>query len=94
MAIMLLTLLVLSSLSWALSDFNQWPHQRVALPDVSIHLRYFGNGPPLILLHGFPEHSVCYYYLVVCFSKLILTAAAHMVQSGPNSGSEIHSDCS
>jgi hypothetical protein len=40
------------------SSFNHWPHLRIALPDVSIHLRYYGSGPPLMLVHGFPEHSV------------------------------------
>jgi hypothetical protein len=42
-----------------LSDFRTWPHQRIALSDVSIHFRYYGNGPPLLLIHGYPEHSVC-----------------------------------
>ena len=46
------------------SSFNDWPHLRVALPDVSIHLRYYGSGPPLMLVHGFPEHSVSPSYCV------------------------------
>lgn len=39
--------------------FDSWPHQRIRLPDVNIHFRYAGSGPPLLLVHGFPQYSVC-----------------------------------
>lgn len=42
----------------AIVPFDQWAHQRVALKDVNIHFRYSGTGPPILLVHGFPEHSV------------------------------------
>lgn len=38
--------------------FGSWPHQRIRLPDVNIHFRYAGSGPPLLLVHGFPQYSV------------------------------------
>lgn len=38
--------------------FDDWEYQRVALKDVNIHFRYAGKGPPLLLVHGFPQHSV------------------------------------
>ena len=42
----------------AVVPFDDWQHQRVVLKDVSIHLRYQGTGPPLVLVHGYPQHSV------------------------------------
>ncbi len=57
-ALLLITLAFISRAEAAISNFNDWPHLRVSLPDVSIHLRYYGAGPPLLLIHGYPEHSV------------------------------------
>ncbi|OAP59345.1 hypothetical protein AYL99_06643 [Fonsecaea erecta] len=42
----------------ALTNFDDWAHQRVALDKVSIHLRYAGSGPPILLLHGSPQFSL------------------------------------
>lgn len=47
-----------SSVAHSLQDFDSWAHQRVALDDVSIHLRYAGSGPPLLLVHGNPQYSL------------------------------------
>lgn len=54
---LLLTLLA-SAFTSALSSFDDWPHLRVALQDVSIHLRYFGTGPPILLVHGNPQYGL------------------------------------
>lgn len=55
----LATIFCLFSLSFAqLSNFDDWDHQRIQLEDVSIHFRYHGSGPPLLLVHGFPQHSL------------------------------------
>ena len=52
-------LILLTQLTLAeIVPFNDWQYQRVALKDVSIHLRYHGTGPPVLLIHGYPEHSV------------------------------------
>lgn len=45
----------------ALSNFDDWPHLRVQLDDVSIHARYYGSGPPILLVHGFPQHSLTWH---------------------------------
>jgi len=48
----------LYSLANALQPFDEWSHGRIQLQDVSIHFRYSSSGkPPLLLIHGFPEHS-------------------------------------
>ena len=52
------TLLIFSSLAAALQDFHSWGHERIQLEDVSIHFRYSDGGkPPILLVHGSPEHS-------------------------------------
>jgi hypothetical protein len=59
--------------------FDQWSHGRVQLNDVSIHFRYAGSGPPLLLVHGNPQHSVCAwskYNLVFSHSRNFLALLA------------------
>ena len=41
-----------------LVPFDDWLYQRVALPDIDIHFGYAGSGPPVLLVHGYPEDSV------------------------------------
>ncbi|KAK5725936.1 hypothetical protein LTR15_004126 [Elasticomyces elasticus] len=49
------------AVAFALQPFSTWEHERIQLPDVSIHFRYSASGkPPLLLVHGFPEHSRCW----------------------------------
>ena len=43
--------------------FDDWEHLRIDSGNVSIHARYAGTGPPLMLVHGFPEHSLTWYYV-------------------------------
>ncbi|KAK5703857.1 hypothetical protein LTR97_002870 [Elasticomyces elasticus] len=52
---------LLPAVAFALQPFNTWEHERIQLIDVSIHFRYSASGkPPLLLVHGFPEHSRCW----------------------------------
>lgn len=51
--------------------FDEWEHQRVALKDVNIHFRYAGQGAPLLLVHGFPQHSVSEGFLALPIIQLI-----------------------
>ncbi|OCL03335.1 alpha/beta-hydrolase [Glonium stellatum] len=44
-----------------LAPFDNWAHQRVQLKDVSIHFRYAGTGPPILLVHGNPQHSLTWH---------------------------------
>jgi pimeloyl-ACP methyl ester carboxylesterase len=60
---MLLRKLFVSSLPFighaaTLTSWDDWEHGRVALRDVSIHFRYAGSGPPLLLVHGNPQFSL------------------------------------
>ncbi|KAF2735840.1 alpha/beta-hydrolase, partial [Polyplosphaeria fusca] len=42
-------------------NFDDWYHQRIQLQDTSIHFRYYGSGPPVLLVHGFPQHSLTWH---------------------------------
>jgi pimeloyl-ACP methyl ester carboxylesterase len=61
---LLLLTFVLALLNFSvaeLSNFEDWYHQRIQRDDVSIHFRYFGSGPPILLVHGFPQHSLTWH---------------------------------
>ncbi|KAI9705179.1 MAG: hypothetical protein M1820_005326 [Bogoriella megaspora] len=45
----------------AIVPFDDWAHLRVDTGNNTVHARYAGNGPPLMLVHGFPEHSLTWY---------------------------------
>ena len=55
---LLLLSVVLQFVRSDLVPFDDWLYQRVALPDVNIYFRYAGTGPPVLLVHGYPQHSV------------------------------------
>lgn len=57
------TLALSASTLGATNDFDTWEHGRVALKDVSIHFRYAGSGPPVLLVHGNPEHSLTWQFI-------------------------------
>ncbi|XDG08907.1 hypothetical protein ABKA04_008522 [Annulohypoxylon sp. FPYF3050] len=46
-----------------LTKWDDWEHGRVALQDVSIHFRYAGSGPPLVLIHGNPQFSLTWQFI-------------------------------
>lgn len=52
-----------TSATAAITDFDSWEHGRVALEDVSIHFRYAGSGPPVLLVHGNPQHSLTWQFI-------------------------------
>jgi hypothetical protein len=41
--------------------FEQWEIGRAQIGEVSIVYRKAGNGPPLVLLHGWPQHSLMWH---------------------------------
>jgi pimeloyl-ACP methyl ester carboxylesterase len=58
-----LTISAVGAATAALIPFDSWEHGRVALHDVSIHFRYAGSGPPLLLVHGNPQHSLTWQFV-------------------------------
>lgn len=56
--------LALYSVASALQPFDEWSHGRIQLKGVSIHFRYSASGkPPLLLIHGFPQHSLTWTHI-------------------------------
>lgn len=48
----------------ALQSWNTWGHERIQLPDTSLHFRYSASGkPPLLLVHGSPQHSLTWVHM-------------------------------
>jgi pimeloyl-ACP methyl ester carboxylesterase len=45
----------------AYSKFESWSTGRVQVGEVAMFYRYAGNGPPLVLLHGWPQHSLMWH---------------------------------
>lgn len=41
---------------------------RIPLPDVTLSVQIAGDGPPLILLHGFPENGLCWAKVAPAFT--------------------------
>ena len=41
--------------------FEAFEHGRAQVGDVTIHYRRAGSGPPLVLLHGWPQHSLMWH---------------------------------
>ena len=50
-----------SEVAPALIPFEKWEIGRAMIGDVSIVFRKAGNGPPLVLLHGWPQHSLMWH---------------------------------
>ena len=42
-------------------DFKDWTSKRVQVGKVNLHYRTAGEGPVLVLLHGFPQHSLMWH---------------------------------
>jgi len=42
--------------------FESFTEEHIALPnDINIKVRHAGNGPPVLLLHGYPQTSACWH---------------------------------
>lgn len=42
----------------AVPQWDQWAHGRVLVNNITMHYRWAGSGPPMVLVHGNPQHSV------------------------------------
>src|SRR5690348_8692781 len=49
-----------------LPDFD---HRQVDVGEVTIHTRVAGSGPPLLLLHGYPQTHVCWHKVAAELAK-------------------------
>ncbi|KAK4214206.1 Alpha/Beta hydrolase protein [Rhypophila decipiens] len=47
----------------AIIPWTSFSHGRVSLDEVSIHFRYAGSGPPLLLVHGNPQYSLTWQFI-------------------------------
>jgi hypothetical protein len=56
----IVTALLAGSAAAAVPTWDQWAHGRVVVNNITLHYRYAGQGPPLLLVHGNPQHSVSF----------------------------------
>ncbi|KAH8806063.1 Alpha/Beta hydrolase protein [Xylogone sp. PMI_703] len=69
----------------ALTNFDDWAHQRIALENVSIHLRYAGKGPPVLLIHGSPQFSLTWHTVGPILAEKYTVIAVDNPGSGDSS---------
>ncbi|KAL7928421.1 putative hydrolase [Trichoderma chlorosporum] len=62
-AIALLTALLVGSTAATAPSWDEWAHGRVIVNSITMHYRYAGHGPPLLLVHGNPQHSITWHLL-------------------------------
>ncbi|KAK6450117.1 hypothetical protein FP744_10006367 [Trichoderma asperellum] len=68
-----------------LSNFDDWEHGRVALQDVSIHFRYAGSGPPVLLVHGTPQFSLTWQFIGPILAEQYTVIAVDVRGTGDSS---------
>ena len=91
-AITLVTASLASLTTATVPAWDDWPHGRVALKDVGIHFRYAGSGPPLLLVHGNPQHSVSLQFIILSQAIDIFYSDHVAHPRSPPSG-KLHCDC-
>ncbi len=62
--------------------FEGFEVRRIATRDSSIHARIGGTGPPLLLLHGFPETHLMWREVAPCLAKDFTTICADLRGQG------------
>ena len=60
------------SLKIIMEKLLDWPESKFKTNGVKINYRIFGNGSPIILLHGYPQNSLIWHKIVSPLSKMIL----------------------
>src|ERR1700759_4595035 len=65
--------------------FEGFTSARVAVSGASIHLRRGGDGPPLLLLHGYPQTHVMWHKLAPRLAERFTVVAADLRGYGDSS---------
>jgi haloacetate dehalogenase len=66
--------------------------QTVAVGDAEVFVRIGGNGPPLLLLHGFPQTHVCWTRIAPALAKRFKLVLADLTGYGNSHGPRAHED--
>ncbi|KAM0445213.1 hypothetical protein ACHAO4_009918 [Trichoderma viride] len=54
----LATAFIASAAAAAVPEWDQWAHGRVLVNNITMHYRWAGSGPPMVLVHGNPQPSI------------------------------------
>lgn len=52
-----------------MTEIPGFTRRRIALPGITLSVQEAGDGPPLILLHGFPENGLCWTKVAPTFAR-------------------------
>lgn len=67
-------------------EFSQFKHQRVTVnKNIQIHYRIGGSGEPLILLHGWPQHSLMWHTVAPILAEHFTVIAPDLRGAGGSS---------
>lgn len=58
--------------------FEDFQSRRIAVADTEIHLRLGGSGPPLLLLHGYPQSHVMWHKVAPALAQHFTVVAADL----------------
>src|SRR5277367_5089125 len=65
--------------------FEGFDNRRIAVNGVTINYRIKGEGPPLLLLHGYPETHVMWHRIAPALAERYTVAAADLRGYGDSS---------
>ena len=68
------------------SPLDTFSSQRIATSEAEIFVRVGGDGPPLLLLHGFPQTHVCWSRIVGRLTESFTVVLADLVGYGESRG--------
>ncbi len=72
--------------------FDGFQNRRVRVSDVEINMRTGGSGPPLLLLHGYPQTHVCWHLIAPILAKSFSLVVPDLRGYGDSSCPDIGSD--
>lgn len=82
----LVTALLAGSAAAKAPSWDEWAHGRVVVNNITMHYRYAGHGPPLLLVHGNPQHSVSFLFINCSNWQLMTVFQDHLASSRPIDG--------
>jgi haloacetate dehalogenase len=71
-----------------IADMDSFPSHRIVAGPSEVFLRKGGTGPPLLLLHGFPQTHVCWSRIAAPLGERFTVVLADLVGYGESRGPE------
>lgn len=59
------------------SIFDAFEHGRARVGEIDLHFRRAGSGPPVVLLHGWPQHSLMWHAIAPVLAERFTVSPEH-----------------